>query len=332
MIQPEPMLRFIFVFCFFSSSLFAANYQLQSRFTGPVRLKVWKHWQASWNVDLDLSASPEFILSRGFLEKDDGTKTPVIRLEMLMLDEGGLRVRFTGEAFHRAGEYETRRGPIASVEATGIVQPMSTVFEVEAPEFVDESGKRIVTEIQFELLRGDQRLYHYRLLPMYVRGAVNHYWENQIDPYSAHAGSGKNSVANGSSGETGLDIWDGQLVKPTLEFIDRNTLSAGSRIGLHRHERNQEMWLIEKGQAWIYNGVASRTSENYQAPRIQNSKAELAEVAQFDAGGGWIEQRLLSEGEYSVIVPTPNDAMKVCFHGLRAAAEETKTFTMGTKN
>lgn len=274
---------------------------------------------------------PDFVLTRYSETTPEGKSATFLELVLHKFHENGLKARFFGSAYVREGAYGTKQLAIPSVETSGTKEGDKVKFQVPAPGFLDEPGVRIVSAIEFEVMRGAEQAYSYRLLPMYVRGSRNQYWNNNIDPVLAHSGSGRIEVANGSSAETGLDYWDGVLVRPTLNFIDRNSLSKGAQIGLHRHESNQEMWLVESGEVEVTNGIATRSSADYKARRPWDSSGEIREVSQFNASGGWIETRRLVAGEYSVIVPNSKAPNTVCFHGLKALSE-SNTFTMGTKN
>lgn len=304
---------------------------VQSEFRGPVNLLVWRHWQPSWNVEVAPDSRTEFVLTRGLEPRKSYPSVPKIRLQFRKLKEEGLELVLTGKAFVRTGEYDTSVQPTRRLTARSTVSEDASIFELEAEDYLDASGKRIVSEIEFEIRRGNDVVYHYRVLPMYVRGAKNHYWNHRIDSFLAHAGSGGIAVANGSSGETGLDRWNGVLVQPQISFMDRNRLSEGAVIGLHRHQRNQEMWIVESGSVEVSNGMASRVSGYYQVGRQVDGKGTISEVPEFKASGGWLETRHLEPGEYAVIVPDPQQEDLVCFHGLRALSRAS-TFTLGTKN
>lgn len=303
---------------------------VQSEFRGPVDLRVWKHMQDSWNVEEVPGSSPEFILRRG---KEVGQKKTVgfLELQYTAVAEAGLRVRFSGTAYKRFGPRGTKLEAVSVLEASSFVVGGASVFRIEAPEYVDEPGTRIVTEIEFEILRGSDCIYHYSVLPMYVRGSQNQYWQEVIDPYRAHAGKGVIEVASTSSSETNLDYWNGQRVQPSLSSIELFTVGRGSMIGLHRHVSNQEMWLINEGQFMVSHGMAKRVSDIQQVVRKWDSTGKIQSVDEFSAKSLYIEQRKLSSKEYVVIVPDPKETSSFCLHGL-VALSEGSFFSMGTKN
>lgn len=302
---------------------------VQSTFEGPVELKVWKHWQESWNVETPPSNNAKkFDLERGVELSGDAyvslryigeLKTPRATLQCKSLTRSG-----TWEVQPAVGksyftEYRVKRDN-------------QYIFNfAKAEDCLDRLGERIVTEIAFEFLNGSTSVYQYTVKPMYVRGKNNAYWDNKIDPYSAHAGKGSISIAGALKGESGWDIWDGVLVKPLLNFVDRNTLSAMSTIGLHRHEANQELYFIESGEAKMTTGIARKKGDVYEVSRKWDVNEKEQNTSEFFAEGGWIEHRKLTTGELAVIVPNPQDRENVYFHGIEAKTDVV-FWTMGTKN
>ena len=168
---------------------------------------------------------------------------------------------------------------------------------------------------------------------MYVRGKNASYWNNRIPPYSAHAGKGVISVATLMAGEKDWDRWDGILVKPIIEFMDRNTMNKGAEIGLHRHVANQEAYLVEDGVGEMAMGVATRSGDIYKAERLfWEESGERQKVDEFVATGGYVEFRNLSPGDIAVIVPDAAKKDRVYFHGIRAVSSDLVFWTMGKKN
>jgi hypothetical protein len=321
-------LTFLFVGLFFVVRAEADDI-IQSRFIGPVRLAVWEHWQPSWNIERDTSFPAKFELVRGA----KGPSGPAFTRLTYFGEEKNLRVRMSGRAFYRTGEYSDSEKDIPTVEINGDWREGKTLFELNDDRFMDISGKQIVTRISFDIFAGSESILSYQLVPMYVRGSRNFHWETETDPYMAHAGAGEIEISNGTTtdDEPPVDFWNGTLVRPELRFIDRNRLGAGGRIGLHRHVSNQEMWLVESGNIIASHGMAPMTSESpMRVERQWSSRGDTKTVTQFHAQGGWIEERAMQTGEYFVIVPN-GDINNVCFHGLLATSRSI-TFTMGRKN
>ncbi len=310
-----------------------AGDKIQSSFEGPVDLEVWKHWQTAWNVERIEIQKPLFELKRGFEEVKDGTTKGPAFLQLLYrgAKSTGLEVKFWGTAFVRGGQYDNRVEAIPEVKATSRETSDGSLFRFAAPSFLDEAGQRIVLSIHFEILDRGKSLFQYGVIPMYVRGSQNYFWKNQIDPFLAHGGHGHIEVANSSSGENGLDKWNGQLFRPTLDYVDYNFLKAGSEIGMHRHSANQELWLILSGTAVVSHGMAKRAGADYSVHKKVDSAGAEAPTNAFLASGGWVETRELGPGEFAAIVPNPKDDQSFCFHGLLALSD-TFMYTMGTKN
>lgn len=323
-----------FVFSFlFSISAFAAD-SVQSRFSGPVELKVWKHWQASWNVEEIKPERYTFDLFRG--HTDAGK--PFFRVHFNSLVKVS-EARLECEAYVANDMWSMRKEKLQTQSKSLSEAILDTnVFVFEDSNCVDEAQKKIVTKISFQIFNEEGVVvYGYSVKPMYLRGRDQNYWDNEIPSYSAHAGSGTIFVANGIDEKRidnqRTDTWDGVSVNPTLNFLDRNRMKAGAKIGLHRHEANQELYLIEEGSAWMHMGLAPVVDGSLE--RVQR-KFSLAEgdvqiTDQFTAQGGWIESRLMTKGQISVIVPNPSNNNTVYFHGIDAV-EDTVFFTMGTKN
>lgn len=316
-----------------SGQLLLAGDKIQSSFEGPVELEVWKHWQSAWNVERIEIQKPVFELKRGFEEPKDGSVNGPAFVQLLYrgAKASGLEVKFWGKAFVRGGQYDNRVEAIPEVKALSQEGADGSVFRFLAPGFLDEPGQRIVLAIHFEISDRGKSLFNYGVLPMVVRGKHNYFWKNQIDPFLAHGGHGQIQVANSASGETGLDTWNGQLFRPVVDYIDFNELAAGSEIGMHRHERNQELWLIQKGSVVVSHGMAKRAGADYPVQKKVDSSGAHSATNAFLASGGWIETRELGPGEFAAIVPDPKDDQSFCFHGLLALSD-TEMVTMGAKN
>jgi hypothetical protein len=303
---------------------------IQGEFSGPVNLKIWKHWQQSWNVEYQSPDSWTFQLIRGFTS--DGQALVKVHFKT---SATGLTATIQSELAVRSGEWDMSKKIGTALTASGqSTQPGITDFEfVGADEFLDISEKQFVNSIRITITKTTGTLFDQTLLPMYVRGKQGVYWNNAIDSYRAHAGGGSIQVATASAAERPqFELWNGISVQPTLNFIERNTLSAGAIIGLHRHEENQEMYLMESGSAMMRMGVAPVSSEVYKTRRQwDGSSSTMTDTDEFQARGGWIESRVLTAGQYSVIVPDPKSKNSVYFHGIEAVTP-TLFWTMGTKN
>ncbi|MEZ4749357.1 MAG: hypothetical protein R3B54_01650 [Bdellovibrionota bacterium] len=317
------MNRFMFLGMFVGAWAFGG---VQSTFTGPASLKVWQHWQQSWNVEDVTAGEWKFKLTRGM----DGP-TPFVSLEYKSSDK---ELKATVQCRYRertdVWQNQIAEGKEKQVQSRSGGDVATFEFKNFA-DCVDQNEKRIVESIKFKIEKGDKTIYEYSLTPMYVRGKNQVYWDNPIAAYSAHAGSGKIRVATAMSAEAKWDKWQGILVKPVLEFVDRNTMEAEAFIGLHRHEAHQEAYFIESGEAVMLSGVSARSGENYKTLRQWDEKGATQETTQFDAEGGWVESRNLSSGEVSVVVPNPENKDAVYFHGIRAV-KDTVFWTMGSKN
>lgn len=304
----------------------SASAEIQSEFRGPIQLKVWQHWQQSWNVEDVTGNNAQFVFTRG-----TNTNTPFAELRLRSV-QGGLQAKISCAAYVRTETWKVEEKPGRVLEVNGTKSGEWTTFTADNfSECTDKQGERIVTNIDLQVFSGTNKVFSYQLKPMYIRGAKSNYWNNPIDPHSAHAGSGQISVATAMTAENGWDKWNGNLVKPILNFVDRNTLSADSFIGLHRHEANQELYFVESGKMKMLAGVASRNGANYTVRRPWDSKGQLQDTPEFSANGGWIEERTLGPGEISVIVPTGADSNSVYFHGIKAVTEAV-FWTMGSKN
>jgi hypothetical protein len=295
--------------------------QVQSRFRGPVALKVWKHVQPSWNVEDATADGWAFELERGF----SASGSPYVRIQSRTAG-GGTVAQLSCSALVRTGEWEVKRqeSTVKSVAASTEARDASFLFEREnAVACLDVSEKRIVTEIRFKILNGDHVLHEQTLLPMYVRGRGLFYWRNPVEPYAAHGGEGDITVATAMGASRGdWDTWGGVLARPTANYFERNTLRNGAAIGLHRHEQNQEMFLVESGEAEMTMGVASLASEPYPVARRWSGTSDaLINTTQRDARGGWIETRRLQPGQAAVIVPDPSKPNTVYFHGIKAQSD-----------
>lgn len=138
------------------------------------------------------------------------------------------------------------------------------------------------------------------------------------------------NIATLSLGESEWDTWDNQQVKPQLSFIERNQVTADSRVGLHRHVANQEMYLVESGRFIARHGIAPVSSKPYSVDRIWNSEGDMKRTNQINATGGWIEERVLKPGDMFIIVPSASQKI-VAFHGIEAE-DDGVFWTLGTKN
>ncbi len=317
------------VFLFLASSAALAAEILQSEFNGPISLNVWKHIEPSWNVEISAQSPPQFTLRRG-RSGAGATARGFIELRFHSLAEEGLRARFSGKAYVRTGPFDNRLESIELAEASSTIVGKSSVFRLQNDAFVDAPGKRIVTEIEFEIFQADASLFRFGVLPMYARGPQTYYHQNVIDPYRVNASSGNISVASESSNTLGLDIWNGQEVAPVLNTIDSIRLDSGARLGLHRHEKNQELWLVQSGQFAVIQGVAKQTSSERPSTRQWDASGNQKQTTEFSATG-WVEQRILGPRELTIIVPEPKSPSTVCFHGLLALTDGNY-LSMGTEN
>ncbi|MEZ4816217.1 MAG: hypothetical protein R3A80_13610 [Bdellovibrionota bacterium] len=314
-------------FCLYSFQMNAGPV-VQSTFKGPVELKVWQHWQQSWNVE---NASQDYLfeIQRG----EDLSHTPFVKIKFKNNQEG-LRAQINCESYVPKDMWSMHKVQSENYTQNSLTTDLeSNYFVFENVPCVDSPQTRITTQINFKILNSmGEELYNESLRPMYLRGKKQNYWDNEIPAYSAHAGEGEISVANGLNAENGQDTWGETLVRPTLNFVDRNRMKKDSFIGLHRHEKNQEAYLIEEGQATMIVGVAYKIQgSDERVTRKWSLAGDTQETSQFSANGGWIEERSMSPGQISVIVPNPDRASTVYFHGIKAE-EDTVFFTMGTKN
>ena len=322
-------IRFFLLFTALSPVFSWGAWELQSEFSGPVNLNVWRHWQASWNVEeVDASSlANHFVLSRG---REGGR--PVVRLSFQGIGDSA---RLDCRAIVRKDTWrveEENNTPIFASRASGGLSDSSSSFIFSgADACLDQLGQRIVTEIRFSVSDRNGATFSYGLRPMYVRGKNASYWDNPIDPYSAHAGTGLIRVATAMTAESGWDRWDGVLVRPTLNFVDRNMMSAGGRVGLHRHEANQELYFIESGRALMKMGMAPKASSNRSVLRRWSGSGGDQATEEFSAEGGWLETRSLEAGEIAVIVPNSENRDTVYFHGIDAQTDLI-FWTMGSKN
>lgn len=324
------MSRGIFLVLLIAGNSFAAG-RIQGRFLGPTSLQVWKHWQPSWNVAQE-SHHYQFELVRS-------EKSPQVRLSMFTLGGSHYRAYLTCESWVRTEVWNVARktGETRAVEAKVDASHGTVSFDwADADECIDRSEKNLTQKIDFRVeTKEGKEVYRYTVLPMYVRGKNAVYWNNPTEPYMAHAGQGKNgdlSVANMMSGEKEWDVWNGVVVKPLLNFVDRNTMKKGSDVGLHRHEANQEAYLIESGEGEMYMGVAERKGDNYTARRPFEKDGTLKDVEEFVAKGGWMEIRNLVAGDIAIIVPDPAKKDTVFYHGMRALTSDVVFWTMGSRN
>lgn len=297
---------------------------VQSRFVGPVDLNVWRHWQPSWNVE-NVTREIQFELIRG----EDALGRPYVRLRYRST-RPGLTAHIGARIVERDGNWGVRERTLLDLPPVpGVTGAEWTDFWFEGTaDLIDRDDVRAVTQIGFTIFDHEREIYHYGLEPMFARGR---YWNNPIEGYSAHAGSGSISVATYFDAEKGWTEWNGQRVAPELAYIERNTLSADAVIGLHRHERNQEIWQVERGLFVVHNGMAARAAPTISNERPWDGTGKLVRTDEFPARGGWIESRHLGPGELSMIVPNPKQNDNVQFHGIRALTEGV-FWTMGKKN
>lgn len=299
---------------------------IQSRFIGPTQIKVWRHWQQSWNVENTTSAI-QFELIRGL----DASSVPYVLLRYKS-QEAGLRAVIRSKSFDRKSEWEVASVAHPERESLGQMTEGWAEFTFKDASFwVDQDGVRAVTDIDFEIYRGNERVYGYELQPMYARGRDLSYWNNKIDSYSAHGGSGVIQVSTTLNQGLGWDKWKGTQVRPVLDYIERNTTEAGAEIGLHRHEQNQEIWSVERGRYVVINGVAERNGGNYPVQRKWASSGTLQDTEEFQAQGGWMETRFLTPGQFSIIVPSSANPNSVYHHGIRSLSDGV-FWTLGAKN
>lgn len=308
-----------------------ARAEIQGRFVGPVSLKIWKHWQASWNVENTTPAEGSlFELIRA--RDRSGNAYVTLNFRQRRRGDAPLRARLQCTAYVRNGDWsvEERTGRESFADGSPNGESMGFSF-YGVDDCIDTSEERIVTRIRFEVLSGRRSVYAATLVPMYVRGKHNSYWKNPIDPYLVHGGEGSIQVAASMAGEMGWDLWDGILVKPSLGFVERSLLTAGSVLGLHRHERNQEVLSLESGSVELTLGMAARVGDSYRVQRKWDSTGKSMETEEFQAQGGWMETRTLHAGELGVIVPNPERQDMVYFHGLKVV-ENLVLWTMGSRN
>ena len=306
--------------------VYAIYADAQSSFTGPIQIKVWKHWQQSWNVENVTAENYQFTLVRGI-----GSSEVILKYRTT---ETSLNASIKCEGYIKTDKWSMQvREGTNQTTSSGIRDGQFIILKFPSnTECVDSEGLRIVTKISFQISRpSGQKIYDYSLVPMYVRGKDTYYWKNDISSYSAHAGTGQISVSNLFSGEKNIDLWNGILVKPILNFVDRNTMTTGSFIGLHRHENNQEAYFMESGEAKMIVGLVSRSTPDRRVHRKWEENGSAQETDEFSAEGGWVESRVLKPGEVSVIVPSANQPNAVYFHGIQAI-QNSVFWTMGTKN
>lgn len=300
---------------------------VQSRFIGPTSLKIWKHWQQSWNVESLSDNQFQFELIRAM--GNDSRPYVLLRVRG---ETPALAASIQSETFERTSQWAVEKKTSNAAVAQGKVINGWTEFEFrDAEAFYDRNEQRTVTRISFSVTAGNQQVLSYNLEPMYVRGARNSYWNNAIDPYSAHAGAGAIKVATATDTSIGWSQWGGTLVKPSLTFIERNTTPLAT-VGLHRHEMNQELYFAEQGAFVAVHGVAQRSSDPYQVKRKWDSNGTVQETTEFQASGGWMESRHLLPGDVFIVVPNPSNAATVYHHGIRGLSDESVFWTMGTKN
>lgn len=299
---------------------------VESRFVGPVDLRVWRHWQPSWNVE-NLTTEPQFELIRGI----GGDHGAYVLLRVRRTD-GPLTAHLFGAALVRKGDWEmeTRDIPPRALSGTPVDGWTEFVFRASG-EFFDINERRLVTRISFVVEREGERVFAYDLAPMFARGKNQASWNNPIPAYSAHGGSGAINVATLFDQSKGWDNWMGTPVAPRLAYFERNTLQAGAIINLHRHEANQEIWLVDEGAFVVMNGVAARASDTYQTERRWDESGARQMTDEFKANGGWIETRPVLPSDFTVIVPNAQQINTVFFHGIRAVTDGA-FFTLGEKN
>lgn len=305
-----------------------AEYKIQSRFVGPVNLKVWKHWQPSWNVEDDTS-NFRFALYRSA----SGEKGKVT-LSLFNEKESDVTGQLECEAYKRTEQWKVEKKLGKTLTATGTRAPHGELeFAFEgADDCIDVAGKNLTQKILVRVVNNKGKgIFEYSVMPMYVRGKNHTYWNNEIPPYTAHGGSGKISVATMLAGEAGWDTWNGTVVKPELLFADRNTMKAGAVIGMHRHEANQEAYVIESGQAEMIMGIAQKHGEIRKTQKVWDGDGNKQDTDEFSAAGGWKEIRYLEPGEMAIIVPNKEHKDTVYFHGIRAATDLV-FWTMGSRN
>jgi len=316
-------------FLLFTAALTSQGVEkVQSRFVGPNSLKVWQHWQNSWNVD-----SSEAKYQYELVRLTDG-KSSTISFEHSQLKGEGLKGFLRCESWVRKGDWdgEVKLGQERMVKADGAGYKISFRWP-DAVECVDRSEKNLTRRLELRIEdAAGKKLFSESFVPMHVRGKNASYWNNRIPPYNAHAGKGEINVATQLQTDKEWDKWDGIQVSPVLNFVDRNTLKADAFIGLHRHEANQEVYLVESGEAEMAMGVAYPVGEPYTVERLfWEESGTKQNVQEFKAERGYTEFRVMSAGDLSVIVPDKTKN-RVYFHGLKAISPELVFWTMGTKN
>lgn len=70
---------------------------------------------------------------------------------------------------------------------------------------------------------------------------------------SSHGGSGKVDL---------YEIWSGDNFKSNIDFIDRVVIPPGSTVGYHKHDNNEEMYIVLEGQGTMtINGTSTKISK-----------------------------------------------------------------------
>ncbi len=297
---------------------------IQSSFEGPLNLEVWKHWQASWNVERREQAV-DFQLARGW--DSEGSRFLELRYTRPLHNA---TAEFSVKHLRRTGEWEVSEISLPAFTIVGLQDESSTLFRLQTDDATDFSGKHVVSEIHFRVLSDNSEIFSETVHPMFVRGKNQLHFENEIDPHSAHAGQGTVVVGGASISDRGIGEWQGRLVNPLLSFMDRNLLLAGSAVGLHRHVQNQEMFFVESGSAVVQNGVAQTDGDTYRVERKWNSAGDIKETDAVRGSGGWLETRTLKAGQATVIVPDPDSKSTIYFNGI-SAESDVVFWTMGTR-
>ncbi|MGZ3708649.1 MAG: hypothetical protein ACXVBC_07050 [Bdellovibrionota bacterium] len=283
----------------------------------------------SWNVDEVRPVDYLFQVSRNVDANGAGD------LKLIYRSQESLQATIDCAGLERSGEWKVHVVQGAKLSATGVRENGKNTFHfADTKSCFDENGKRVVREIHFKILQKDHVIFQTTVLPMYLRGTGRFYWGNHVDAYSAHGGSGSGvQVETAMAAERGdWDTWNGTLVKPTVSYFERNSIPAKTVIGLHRHEKNQDVFLMESGEAVVTMGMAEIAGTQHATERKWlGSPPENHATVEYSARGGWIERRPFLPGQIAVIVPDPKESKKVLFHGITAKSD-TVFWTLGTKN
>src|SRR5262245_6003326 len=105
---------FLFLLVFLYS--FSVRAEVQSTFEGPVKLKVWQHWQQSWNVENVTNPDEiKFVIERGFVE-EGGIRLPYIKVKYRTYENTINRVRIQSEVYLPQDQWSMRKELRPAVE------------------------------------------------------------------------------------------------------------------------------------------------------------------------------------------------------------------------